>query len=119
MTPPPGTGRAPDRWPPCALPAQEHPDIARHPIGIVQNLGAELVAERPEMLFPSLVRFLGIPGQAVLPIRFEIIDGPPAISAQVAGKTHDLNFVLATFRGLAYGGRQSLLGIRPDMLVQE
>jgi hypothetical protein len=41
------------------LPGEKEADIARHPPGILEYLGPEMEAERPQMIAPEFVTELG------------------------------------------------------------
>ena len=79
----------------------------------------KLVAQWLEILLPRLIGFAGDPGQGISPILLEIIDGPTAVGAEGAGKTQDLDFVLAAFGGPANGIREPPSGVGLNMLLHE
>src|ERR1700719_444635 len=74
-----------------STPAQCHADVARNSPWEVHDLDSQFVATWTEVLLPELVDFLGSSGEGLFPARLLLIDGTPAVRAQLVGKSVDLN----------------------------
>ena len=63
------------------LPSKDQADIAGHTTRILEHLGPEVEAERPEVLMPEFVSGLGAALQSLFPLGLRIIDSPAVVAA--------------------------------------
>src|SRR5262249_38489981 len=72
------------------LPGEEEADIAGHSSRVLQHLGPQPEAERPQVFVPEFVAELGAPLQSLFPSGFRVVDLSAAVRAEVVGKPVDL-----------------------------
>src|ERR1700730_15670108 len=80
-------------------PAYDNADVAGNAARKVDDLIADAVAARPQIVDPELVDFIRHSRQRLFPARFHLIDGTAPIGAQRIRKPVDLNFGQAVPHG--------------------
>src|SRR6516162_10234477 len=83
-------------WAGLGLPSKDQADIAGHATRILEHLGPEVEAERPEVLMPEFVSGLGAALQSLFPLGLRIIDSPAVVAAQGIREAVDLDFALSS-----------------------
>src|SRR6478735_9495592 len=86
-------------WRPCrrappngaSAPLQRHSHISRHSAGKINDFDLQLVSALTEVLGPELIDLLRHAGQRVFPARFLLIDGAPAVGAELVREAMDLH----------------------------
>ena len=68
-------------WASLGLPSKDQADVAGHATRILEHLGSEVEAERPEVLMPEFVSGLGAALQSLFPLGLRIIDSPAVVAA--------------------------------------
>src|SRR5205809_5956226 len=77
---------------PSVPPGNGDGDVARNTSGVIDDLVADAIAPRFQIVGPKLEDFLRNPGQRVLPTSFLLIDGAALICAQRVGEAIHLHF---------------------------
>src|SRR5262245_28445365 len=72
-------------------PFQRDADVPRHSTRPIDDLKPDLVAERPQLPVPEVIKLLRQPGQGAFPTRFQLVDRSAAVSGQRVRKTHHQN----------------------------
>src|SRR5262245_55130331 len=106
MSPPPcvRSGPAQSR---SVSPGDGDPDVARHAAGKFDDLGADAIAARLQVVGPELEDILWDPRQRVLPARLLLIDGASLVGTQRIGEPIHLNFRQSvSYRALDHGRSQ-------------
>src|SRR5215468_3542882 len=95
-----------------AVPAQRNGDVAGHAAGKIDDLVANAIAARLQIVAPELVDFLRYPAQRLFPPLFHLIDGAALVAAQRIREAVDLHLGQAVADGALNDCRGEL-----DLLV--
>src|ERR1700712_3354549 len=77
---------------PSVSPGNGNGDVTWHAIGVVDDLVADAIAARFQVVGPELKDFLRNPCQRILPAWFPLVDGASPVGAQRVGEPVDLHF---------------------------
>src|SRR5215468_11778737 len=91
-----------------AVPAQRNGDVAGHAAGKIDDLVADAIAARLQIVAPELVDFLRYPAQRLFPALFHLVDGAALVAAQRIREAVDLHLGQAVANGALDYGRSEL-----------
>ena len=74
------------------IPGDHNADVTRHTSGKIDNLIADAVAARLQVVGPELKDLLRYSGKRLFPARLLLIYGAAVVGAKRMGKPIDLNF---------------------------
>src|SRR5260370_489761 len=82
-----------------SAPTQDDDDIAGHAARIIDDLIADVVAERMKPAFPEFVDLQRNAAEGLFPAFLGLVDGPAVVGADMVGKPEHLDGRLAVFDG--------------------
>src|SRR3954469_21069937 len=100
---------------PGASPGEVDADVPGHPVRIVEDLGAEPVAERLQVLLVELVALPGAALQGFRPVRAGVVDRAAVVGAPSGRKAHHHQLAHVLLGGAADGGVQQVHDVGPHV----